>query len=272
VSSVGAFDDRDVGYDDENRLPRRSVGPWLVFMDGFDPHDSFGPGVASRYDDEPRGDEADAVAFLAGLAAGRPACELAIGTGRIALPLAAAGVDVCGIDLSQAMLDRLRARPGGADLRVVRGDMTADAPEGEFGLVYLVFNTIGNVLTQQGQVDVFRNVAPRLTDDGVFVVENAVPWRTFARTQFVEAERVTADEVVLDVNRFDPTTQLLSENHVTLSGAGVRMGPIAQRLTTPAELDLMARLAGLRLLERYGGWRREPFTPDSPLHVSVWGR
>ena len=241
-------------------------------MDGFDPRDSFGPAVAARYDDEPRGDEADAVAFLAELAAGRPACELAIGTGRIAIPLSEAGVDVCGVDLSQAMLDRLRRRPGGAGLRVVRGDMTSDAPDGEFGLVYLVFNTIGNVLTQQGQVDVFRNAASRLAEGGVFVVETGTPWRTIAAGRFVDAERVTADAVVLDVNSYDRATQLLSENHVTLSATGVRMGPIAQRLTTPAELDLMARLAGLRLLERYGGWRREPFTSDSPLHVSVWGR
>jgi len=241
-------------------------------MDGFDPRESFGPAVAAGYDDEPRGDEAEAVAFLADLAAGRPACELAVGTGRIALPLAAAGVEVSGIDQSQAMLDRLRERPGGADLRVVRGDMGSDAPDGEFGLVYLVFNTIGNVLTQQGQVDVFRNAASRLADDGVFVIECATHWQTFGRTQFVEAEKVAADSVVLDVNHFDPVTQLLSENHVTLSADGVRMGPIEMRLTTPGELDLMAQLAGLRLLARYGGWRREPFTSGSLLHVSVWGR
>ena len=241
-------------------------------MEGFDPFRSFGPEVAARYDDEPRGDEADAVAFLAGLADGRPACELAIGTGRIALPLAATGLEVCGVDQSAAMLDRLRQRPGGADLRVVRGDMTHEAPDGEFGLVYLVFNTIGNVLTQDGQVDVFCNAASRLVEGGVFVIENETPWRTVAAGEFVHAEQVGNDAVVLDVTRYDRATQLLSENHVTLSARGVRMGPIAQRLTTPAELDLMARLAGLRLLERYGGWRREPFTSESRLHVSVWGR
>ena len=241
-------------------------------MDGFDPRSSFGPEVAARYDEEPRGDEPDAVAFLAGLAAGRPACELAVGTGRIAIPLAAAGVEVCGVDLSQAMLDRLRARPGGEGVRVVHGDMATDAPDGRFGLVYLVFNTIGNVLTQQGQVAVFRNAASRLAEGGVFVVETGTPWATIAAGQFVHAERVAGDSVVLDVNRYDRATQVLSENHVTLSAEGVRMGPIAQRLTTPSELDLMAQLAGLRLLERYGGWRREPFTSDSTMHVSVWGR
>jgi len=239
-------------------------------MDGFDPLQSFGPDVAARYDDEPRGDEQQTVEFLVEAAEGRPACEFAIGTGRIAVPLAARGVDVCGIDQSQAMLDRLRER--NADIRVVRGDMTTDAPDGSFGLVFLVFNTIGNVLTQEGQVAVFRNAASRLLDDGVFVIESATPWQTFSRTQFVEAEYVGNDSVVLDVNRFDASTQLLSENHVTISADGVRMGPIAQRLTTPAELDLMAQLAGLRLVERWGGWLHEPFTGDSRRHVSVWAR
>ena len=241
-------------------------------MDGFDPMKSFGPDVAAEYDDHLRGDEHGTVAFLAGLAAGRPVCELAVGTGRIAVPLAATGLDVCGIDQSAAMLDRLRSRPGGDGIRVVRGDMTTAAPDGRFGVVYLVFNTIGNVLTQDGQVAVFRNAASRLTEDGVFVVESATPWQTMAKRQFVEAERVTNDEVVLDVNTFDPATQLLSENHVRLTNDGVRLGPIAQRLTTPAELDLMAALAGLTLVDRWGGWLGEPFTGDSARHVSVWGR
>lgn len=239
-------------------------------MDGFDPLQSFGPEVAARYDDDPRGDEVETVDLLERLAAGRPVCEFAIGTGRIAVPLAARGVDVCGIDQSQAMLDRLREHS--ADILVVRGDMTTDGPDGRFGLIYLVYNTIGNVLTQAGQVSVFRNAASRLLDDGLFVIENATPWQTFGRTQFVEAEHVGNDSVVLDVNRFDASTQLLSENHVTLGADGVRLGPIAKRLTTPAEVDLMAELAGLRLVERWGGWRREPFTAESRRHVSVWRR
>jgi hypothetical protein len=241
-------------------------------MDGFDPMTSFGPDVAARDVDHLRGDEDDNVAFLARLAAGRPVCELAIGTGRVAVPLATTGVDVCGVDQSAAMLAQLRARPGGDRIRVVQGDMTTDAPEGSFGLVYLGYNTIGNVLTQRGQVAVFRNAASRLTDDGVFVIECATPWQTMAKRQFVEAEHVANDEVVLDVNTYDPATQLLSENHVTISAGGIRLGPIAQRLTTPAELDLMAELAGLTLVERWGGWRGEPFTGDSGRHVSVWGR
>ncbi len=239
-------------------------------MDGFDPLQSFGPDVAARYDDELRGDEDQTVDFLVDLAAGRRACEFAIGTGRVAVPLAARGVDVCGIDQSEAMLDRLRERT--ADIPVVRGDMTTDGPDGQFGLVYLVYNTIGNVVTQEGQVAVFRNAASRLVDDGVFVIESSTPWQTFGRSQFVEAEYVGSDSVVLDVNRFDASTQLLSENHVRITADGIRLGPIAQRLTTPAELDLMAQLAGLRLVERWGGWLREPFTGESRQHVSVWSR
>lgn len=241
-------------------------------MDGFDPLRSFGHDVAPAYAEHLRGDEDETVAFLARLAAGRPVCELAIGTGRIAAPLAATGLDVCGVDQSAAMLEQLAARPDAADIRTVRGDMTSDAPDGRFGLVYLVYNTIGNVLTQQGQVAVFRNAASRLTDDGVFVVENSTSWRTMAKRQFVDAEHVSNDAVVLDVNTFDPATQLLSENHVRITADGIRLGPIAQRLTTPAELDLMAELAGLRLVERWAGWLGEPFTGDSTQHVSVWGR
>ena len=241
-------------------------------MDGFDPLTSFGPDVAARDVEHLRGDEDETVACLARLAAGRPVCELAIGTGRIAIPLAATGLDVCGIDQSAAMLEQLATRPGAAGIRAVRGDMTSDAPDGRFGLVYLVYNTIGNVLTQPGQIAVFRNAAARLTDDGAFLVENFTPWQTMAKRQFVDAEHVSNDAVVLDVNRFDPATQLLSENHVRITADGIRLGPIAQRLTTPAELDLMAELAGLRLVERWGGWLGEPFTGDSDRHVSVWAR
>lgn len=123
-----------------------------------------------------------------------------------------------------------------------------------------------------GQVDVFRNAASRLADDGVFVIENLTPWESVPSSQFVHAESVSAGEVVLDVNRYDRATQLLSENHVRISADGIRMGPIEQRLTHPSELDLMARLAGLRLQARYAGWRREPFTGDSARHVSVYAR
>ena len=139
--------------------------------------------------------------------------------------------------------------------------------------MFLVYNTIGNLLTQDDQVRCFENAARHLTDDGAFVVENLVPTAHLeSKVQFVDAERVTADEVVLDVNRYDPVTQLLAENHVRISAAGIRMGPIAQRLTFPSELDLMARVAGLRLAERWGGFDRSRFTARSERHVSVYTR
>ena len=138
-------------------------------------------------------------------------------------------------------------------------------PGGPYGLVFLVFNTIGNILTQDGQVACFENVARQLSPDGVFVVEKQLPWVSVPHAQFVNA-------VVLDVNRYDPSTQILCENHVRIGPDGIRMGPIAQRLVTPGELDLMARIAGLRLVDRWGGWRGEPFTAESTRHVSVYGR
>jgi SAM-dependent methyltransferase len=243
-------------------------------MKGFDPMAAFGPAVAARYDDEPRGDEDESVACLARLAGGGPALELAIGTGRVALPLAATGVRVDGIEVAQAMVDRLRAKPGGDALAVTLGDF-ADVPvDGRYPLVYLVFNTLFNLLTQDDQVRCFANVAEHLTDDGVFLVEAFVPtWLHRLRDdQYVDAERIEADRVTLDVGRHDPVAQILDESHVTFADGAVRVSPIVCRYAWPAELDLMARLAGLRLLSRYGGWSGEPFTATSRRHVSVWGR
>lgn len=241
-------------------------------MDGFDPATSFGADVAARYDDQPRGDEAETVDFLAGLAAGEPALELAIGTGRIALPLVARGVWVDGIELSAAMVARLREKPGGEEIEVVLGDMSRVETGARYRLVYLVYNTIFNLLTQDDQVRCFENAARHLINDGVFVVEAGVPRAWLRDRTFVDVEHVGSSEVILDVNRYDAVTQILDENHVRLSTSGVRMGPISCRIASPSELDLMARIAGLRLLDRWGGWRGEPFTADSARHISVYGR
>jgi SAM-dependent methyltransferase len=242
-------------------------------MDGFDPRTSFGPDVAARYDDQPRGDEAAAVAFLSARARGRPALEFAIGTGRIALPLAAAGVSVDGIELSPHMLERLRARPGGDGIAVTLGDMSRVSTGKRYGLVYLVFNTIFNLLTADDQIRCFENAARHLSDDGQFVVETALPhaWIAPGKSDYVHAEQVGADTVVLDVARYDPVTQLLTENHVRLTTSGITMSPIVCRLITPGEMDLMARIAGLRLLERFASWQRTPFDANSTAHVSVYG-
>jgi SAM-dependent methyltransferase len=242
-------------------------------MQGFDPLLSYEDDAAT-YDDRPRGDEDAAVAFLAEVANGGPALELAIGTGRIALPLAARGIRVDGIDSSPAMVARLRAKPGGEDLTVTMGDFADVAVDGACRLVYVVYNTLFNLLRQDDQVRCFQNVAAHLLDDGVFVVEAFVP--TFLHRlqghQHVDTEELGLDEVWLDVGRHDPVAQTLEESHVRISPEGVRLNPIVTRYAWPAELDLMARIVGLRLRERRGGWGRAPFTASSPLHVSVYGR
>lgn len=243
-------------------------------MEGYRPIDSFGEKAAEVYDDEPRGDEESSVAMLAELAADGPALELAVGTGRIALPLATRGVRVDGIELSPAMIAKLRAKPGGENLAITTGNMAEVPVEGTYRLVFVVFNSLFNLLTQDEQVRCFSNVAQHLSDDGVFVVEAFVP--TFLNrlrdNQHVDAETVGLDHVRLDVARHDPVTQRLEESHVVLSSSGVQVFPVVTRYAWPAELDLMARLAGLRLHGRWGGWEREPFTADSRTHVSVYGR
>ncbi|HEY7176289.1 MAG TPA: class I SAM-dependent methyltransferase [Micromonosporaceae bacterium] len=243
-----------------------------MIVEGFSPAESFGPEVAARYDDHPRGDETVAVEFLARYGGAGPALELAIGTGRIALPLAGRGIRVDGIDLSSSMVEKLRAKPGGDRLRVVIGDMAHVAVDGPYRIAYIVYNSIYNILDQDEQVEFFRNVARQLSDDGVFVVEAAPPWAwaDARHREYARAEHVGAQSVRLDVVRYDPVTQRFDENHVRLDRDGIRFDPIGARLISPAEMDLMAKFAGLRLRERFGGWRGEPCTPDSVVHVSVY--
>lgn len=241
-------------------------------MEGFDPAASFGYDESTRYDaGSVRGDEDETVSFLARLAGGRPALELAVGTGRIALPLVRAGVPVDGIELSQDMVDRMREKPGGSAIAVTLGDMARASTGRTYGLVYLVFNTIGNLLTQDDQVRCFENVARHLDEDGLFVLECRVPTAPERPTrQFVDAGHLALDHVEIDVCRYDPVTQILDVNHVRISVEGVGLGPIRLRLANPPEFDLMARIAGLRLRERWAGWNSEPFTAASWRHVSVY--
>jgi hypothetical protein len=243
-------------------------------MENYEPITSFGEDAAEIYDDTPRGDEVETVAFLERLARGGPALELAIGTGRIALPLAARGIRVDGIDLSTAMVDKLRAKPGGDQLSVTIGDF-ADVPVvGTYPLVFVVYNTLFNLLTQEDQVRCFENVATHLTDDGSFVVEAFVPSFLYRlrSDQYVDAEAIGVAEVWLDVGRHDPVTQRLDESHVVLTHEGVRLYPVVCRYAWPNELDLMARIAGLQLKDRWAGWNREPFKSTSDTHISVYGR
>lgn len=240
-------------------------------VEGFDPKTSFGYEISKRYDAGPRGDEAETVAFLARLAGARDALEFAVGTGRVALPLARAGVRVDGIELSQDMVDRLREKPGGDAVEVVIGDMSRASTGRRYGLVYLVYNTIGNLLSQDDQVHCFQNAARHLEPGGVFAVECRVPAAP-ARPghQYVDPAQIEAGQVVLDAGRYDPLTQVLDLNHIHISAGGIFLAPISLRLAFPPEFDLMARIAGLRLAGRWGGWNGEPFTASSWRHISVY--
>jgi hypothetical protein len=242
-------------------------------MKGYEPHMSFGEEDAPMYRDARRGDETDAVASLAELAGPGPALELGIGAGRIALPLASTGIQVDGIDISPHMVEQLRAQPGGDAIQVTLGNF-ADLPvSGAYRLIFVVWNTFFNLLTQDEQVRCFENVAKHLTEDGSFVIEAYLPAFLYRlrNHQYVDAETVRVDEVRLDVLRHDMATQTIEESHVTLSSAGVRLNPVVQRYAWPSELDLMARIAGLECKHRWGDWNRGPFHADCEMHVSVYG-
>jgi SAM-dependent methyltransferase len=234
----------------------------------------FGERVAALYDEHSAGmfDPAvvePAIDRLAELAVDGDALEFAVGTGRIALPLAERGVRVVGIDSSEAMLGRLREKPGAERVEALVGDMASTRVDGTFTVVYLVFNTIFNLTTQDGQVACFENAAAHLRPGGRFVIEARVP----------ELQRLPPGQTVLpwraDAGGFsyyvyDVVTQQLSGQHYHLEGGGLRASPTEMRYAWPAELDLMARIAGLALEHRWGDWRRAPFTALSPAHVSVY--
>jgi SAM-dependent methyltransferase len=240
-----------------------------VHDDGY-----FDERVAARYD-ESAAEMFESVVvdpvvdFLVQLAGSGRALELGIGTGRIALPLAQRGVPVHGIELSQAMVARLRAKPGGEDIGVTIGDFATAAVDGTFSVAYLVFNTILNLTTQAAQVACFRNVAAHLEPGGCFVIEVGVP----------ELQRLPPGETILafhvsetrwGFDEYEVATQGLTSHHFEVVDGSVERLSVPFRYAWPAELDLMAELAGMRLRERWSGWKREPFTSDSRQHVSVW--
>ena len=223
---------------------------------------------AARFDPELLGTTVDVLADLAG--EGR-ALELAIGTGRVAVPLAERGVPVSGIELSPAMLAQLRAKPGAADIEAVEGDMTSTRVDGEFGLVYLVYNTITNLTSQDQQVACFENAARHLAPGGCFLIEVYLPILRLLPPG--ERFRVFTEEPGYHAydEYADPASQLQWSHHLRLREDGTyRRVSMPFRYVWPAELDLMARIAGLRLKERWSGWDRAPFTADSEQHVSVW--
>jgi SAM-dependent methyltransferase len=235
---------------------------------------TYGEAIADVYDDLPTHppDTDDAVACLAELAGSGPALELAIGTGRIALPLARRGVAVAGIDASEAMVARLRAKPGGDRIPVTIGDFADVGVDGRFALVFVVYNTLFALLDQAAQQRCFDRVAAHLATGGRFVIEAFVPDTSrFERGQRVEVRHIDGDAALLSVSRHRPNAQRVDSLLVRLSNDGVRTWPVPIRYSYPSELDLMAEHAGLQLEHRWGGWRREPFTDGSVKHISVYG-
>jgi SAM-dependent methyltransferase len=230
--------------------------------------------VASRYDDSSAAMFSSevvepAVDLLAELAGDGRALELGIGTGRIALPLAERGVEVHGIDLSQAMVARLREKPGGDAIPVAIGDFASTRADGAFRLVYLVFNTINNLTTQAEQVACFRNAAAHLEPGGCFVIEVGVP--DLQRVSPGETMHVfDASEDHWGIDEYDVANQGLVSHHFSLVDGTIDRVSMPFRYVWPAELDLMAELAVMRLRDRWSGWRREPFRSESRQHVSVW--
>jgi SAM-dependent methyltransferase len=238
------------------------------------PTDYFGEPVAQRYDESTADLSGPAtvdpvVDFLVDLSFDGTALELGIGTGRIALPLAKRGIRVHGIDLSDAMVARLRAKPGTAEIGVTVGDFASTTVDGRFSVVYLVFNTIMNLTTQDEQIACFQNVAAHLQPGGRFVIEVMVPdLQRLPPGETVRAFTVSATRLGFD--EYDVASQGLISHHYWGVDGKLEGDSMPFRYVWPAELDLMARLAGMSLRERWSGWKREPFTSDSRQHVSVW--
>lgn len=252
---------------------KRGVLPCLTpRMDNYGPS-TYGDRIAEVYD-EMYGHMADVsvvVDLLAELAEKGRALELGVGTGRVALPLAAAGVTVEGVDASEAMVARLREKHGGADIPVSLGNFADVAVEGTFRLIYVPFTTFFALTSQEEQIRCLRNVAAHLDDRGWFVMDAWVPDPTrYRNQQAVSVTQVAADHVVLDATLHDPVTQTIRSSHVVMTDAGLRLYPVFARYAWPAELDAMALASGLVRVDRFGDYDRRPFDASSPRHVSVY--
>jgi len=234
---------------------------------------TYGERIAEVYDQSPTlpATTERTVEFLAAAAGRGPILELGVGTGRLALPLVQRGFVVHGIDASPAMVARLRAKPGGDRVTITMGDFADIAVAGKFSLIFVAFNTFFGLLTQEAQIRCFAGIAEHLTDDGRFVLEAFVPDITrFHQGQRVGATSVGPDAVTLETSLHDPVAQRVRSQHVVFTKQGVRLYPVEVCYAWPSELDLMARLAGLRLRERWGGWSCEAFGASSSIHVSVY--
>jgi SAM-dependent methyltransferase len=245
-----------------------------VSVEGYEAP-TYGDRVAGAYDrlypglsrDEPM------VQMLHDLAGPGPALELGIGTGRVAIPLSRLGVEVHGVDASQAMVSKLRDKPGGDQLQVTLGDFARVPVEGRYRLVFVVFNTFFSLLTQDEQSGCFAAVADHLTDDGQLLIEAFVPdLARFDRNQRTSTNHIGLDDVMIDVALHDPVNQRVRSQHVVVAASGIQLYPVEIRYAWPSELDLMARLAGLRLCGRWADWEGAAFDGTSEKHISVYGR
>lgn len=244
-------------------------------MTDYEPS-TYGDAIADIYD-ELHGwhlDTGTAIETLGRLAGDGPVLELGVGTGRIAAPLAERGIEVHGIDASEVMVAKLPEKPGGDRVRVAIGDFAdVDAPADSYSMIFVVFNTLFALESQEEQARCFAKVADRLAPEGIFVVEAFVPDPgRFDRGQRVEVARVETDSAVLNVSVHDPVGQRVVSQHVIIRDGTIRQVPVEVRYAWPSELDLMARLAGLELRSRHGGWLEEPFTASSARQVSVYER
>lgn len=232
---------------------------------------TYGDHIAEIYDQWHPVASPKMVAALTHLAGAGPVLELGIGTGRVALQLFAQGIEVHGIDSSVAMVEKLRVKPGGDRIPVTIGNFAEVGVDRKYSLIFVAFNTFFALGFQEEQVQCFANVAGRLLPGGLFVIEAFVPDPTrFTRGQVVQASRIENDEVRLEASRHDVLTQRVVSQHVIIAEAGIKLYPIQIRYAWPAELDLMARLAGMHLRERWSNWLGEPFTAESTNHISIY--
>lgn len=234
---------------------------------------TYGDRMADIYD-EIQGDRdtKSTVEFLASLATGR-VLELGIGTGRVAIPLANKGIELHGIDTSVHMLEQLRAKSGGEKIFSVLGDMETMPVEGCYSLIYAAFGTFFCLPSQDAQIKCFNNVAEHLSKEGVFVIECSIPdFSAFTRNQNVRVSNISMERVIVTSTEHDPVSQRTMTQHLLATQEGIRLLPVYIRYAWPSELDLMAKIAGFELKERWGDWYRSPFTANSTRHISVYGR
>ena len=232
---------------------------------------TYGDAIADLYDEMHAIPAGDAVALIAELAGGGRVLELGVGTGRVALPLAARGLEVHGVDVSDAMLDRLRSKPGADRVRIVKGDFSEAIAGEDFATAFVAFNTFFAIASQEKQKKCFATVSKQLRKGGTFAIEVFVPDPSrFEGGQSLRTGGISAEHVVLEATRSDRNAQILDAQLVVISTRGTRLIPLRLRYAYPAELDLMAELAGMRLRDRFASWSRAPFTQTSMMHVSIY--